>query len=75
MIALSKAVKLKNDNYLDSTSIVHNKRKLSTILDKLLGKTTLNKLTVHNYLEYGWETNGLNQVFKKRRCCYIAFIC
>lgn len=32
MIALSKAVKLKNDNYLDSTSIVHNNKKLSDIL-------------------------------------------
>lgn len=35
MIALSKAVKLKNDNYLGSTSIVHKKKKLSTILDKI----------------------------------------
>lgn len=32
MIALSKVVKLKNDNYLDSTSIVHNKKRLSDIL-------------------------------------------
>lgn len=28
---MSKAVKLKNNLYLDSTSIVHNKRKLSDI--------------------------------------------
>lgn len=42
MIALSKkAVKLKNDNYLDSTSVVHKKKLLSTILDKLLGIETI----------------------------------
>lgn len=35
MIVLSKAVKLKNDNYLDSTSIVHKKKKLSTILEEV----------------------------------------
>lgn len=38
MIALSKAVKLINDNYLSSASIVHNKSLLSKIITKLINR-------------------------------------
>ena len=32
---MSKSIKLKNNNYLDSKSVVHNKQLLSDIVDKL----------------------------------------
>lgn len=32
---MSKSLKLKNNNYLDSTSIVHNQKLLSNILDNM----------------------------------------
>lgn len=35
---MAKAIKFKNDNYLDSTSIVHKKTMLDKILDKLLNR-------------------------------------
>lgn len=38
---MSKSIKLKNDNYLDSKGIVHNKTLLSTLLDKLLKSNIL----------------------------------
>lgn len=39
---MSKSIKLKNDNYLDSKSIVHNKNLLYTILQQLTGRTYYN---------------------------------
>lgn len=72
---MKKKVKIRDEKYLSTEYVMHNKCRLNVLLDKLLGKTTLSKLTVHNYLEYGWETNGLNQVFKKRRYSDIAIIC
>ena len=38
---MNKAIKFKNNTYLDSTSIVHNKENLKTILDDLLNKNNL----------------------------------
>ena len=40
---MAKSIKLKNDTYLDSTSIVHNKTKLSDLLNKKI----LNTFTVN----------------------------
>lgn len=33
---MSKSIKLKNDTYIDSSSVVHNKELLSTVLHKLI---------------------------------------
>ena len=38
---MAKSVKFKNDNYLDSTSIVHNRKKLSEILNDVIYDNTL----------------------------------
>lgn len=35
---MARSIKLKNENYIDSTGIVHNKEKLSTVLDNLKAK-------------------------------------
>lgn len=35
---MAKSIQLKNDTYLDSTSIIHNREKLSVILNNVLGK-------------------------------------
>lgn len=36
-----RSIKLKNDNYLDSTSVVHNKNKLNEVLNKLLENNSM----------------------------------
>lgn len=36
---MSKAIKLKNSNYMDSTGIVHNRKLLSDVLDNLIVDT------------------------------------
>lgn len=47
---MSKSIKLKNDNYLDSSSIVHNKEMLSKILNRMQIKS---KIVSGNTGEYG----------------------
>lgn len=61
MIALSKAVKLKNDNYLDSNYIVHNKSRLSKILDILLNR---GKITSGVEFETGRIVDGKKEYGK-----------
>lgn len=47
-----KVVKLKNENYLDSAYIVHNKSKLSVLINKILSRITVledgNHLKIYN---------------------------
>lgn len=47
MIAVSKAIGLKNNNYWDSSSVVHNRKKLSDILNK--GYCQMTVYEVKNY--------------------------
>ena len=50
---MAKSIKLKNNNYIDSTGITHERELLSNIL-------TMKKYSANNYLVNGWSTNGLN---------------
>ena len=53
---MGKSIKLKNDNYLDSTSIVHKKVLLSDVLKNIVKiKTFTGTVTVN-----GTSANGIN---------------
>lgn len=43
---MSKAIKLKNDVYLDSAGIVHNKINLKTVLDEIISNVSKSAITV-----------------------------
>lgn len=59
---MSKSLKFKNDNYLDSTGIVHNKQKLSEILygfvREYFGGKTLNANDFTESGIYVFDTNN-----------------
>lgn len=55
---MAKSIKLKNENYIDSTGIVHNKEKLSNILDKTV--SDLNE-TINHFKHIG-ETSASSTV-------------
>ena len=48
---MSKSIKLKDNNYLDSKSVVHNKQLLSDIVDKLNNSMNKNGTAIRKYLE------------------------
>lgn len=60
-----KRVKLGNENYLDTTSIVHNKSKLSKILDTLLNR---GKITTGVEFETGRIIDGKKEYGKRINC-------
>ena len=60
---MSKRIKLKKDNYLDSTSIVHGNKMLSNIINKLTQDTGWVKLTLTN----GTNANGWKPVVARRK--------
>lgn len=53
---MAKSFKFKNNNYVDSTGIVHNKTLLSTLLDKLLNvvptKYLLAEISTNGYIAH-----------------------
>lgn len=53
---MSKSIKLKDNIYLDSTGVVHNRQLLSDILN-------IKKYTAGNYLVNGWSSNGASLMF------------
>lgn len=57
---MKKSIKLKNENYIDSTGIVHNKKLLSDILE-----TKYNLITDGEPVKAGYQVNG-KDVWVKR---------
>ena len=53
---MAKAIKLKNNTFIDSKGVVHNRQLLSDIL-------TVKNYTAGNYLVNGWSSNGASLVF------------
>lgn len=56
---MAKAVKLRNELYLDSTSIVHNKVKLNTVLDNI--NTSITNINIKNTSQDSKILKGFNQ--------------
>ena len=53
---MSKSIKLKNDNYIDSSGVVHEKEKLSDLLPKFIehfDKEKQSETNLNNYVEKG----------------------
>ena len=70
---MAKSIKLKNDTYLDSSSVTHNKKKLNDILegkvlyegDETNGNITLNDdVSNYNYFEIYFRHQKCNLVMR-----------
>lgn len=53
---MAKSIKLKNDTYIDSTGIMHNRSLLSTIINNL--ETTINNLLNRIYIIQEGDMDG-----------------
>lgn len=70
---MAKSIKFKNDTYLDSTSIVHKKTKLSDLLEPVIlfeGNRVTTPITLkdninnYSYLEFYYTCNGVKSFTK-----------
>lgn len=65
---MSKSIKFKNNNYLDSSSIVHKRKKLSDILEQSTIQLTFNE-------EYVYLTDLGYSCFKIGRLVFLDIYC
>ena len=71
---MGKSIKLKNDNFWDTTGIVHNRQKLSDLLNNIFEWKKVGNATGNSIINIDVDYNELLIVCKQDRNLFVSII-